>query len=281
MQQHPHEKIMLDHLNEIGNQNLEALIYRILNQLEFYYPTPSPLPDYAELERTVDKNLAHESSLAAQLASWNIEMDRERPPVEEKLKKALRELNAAKRHEKENRNNKTIKALESAKRAVSKAKSAQHKLYFSHSIRYTMVFAKLAIKANSEGKTDKAMAYCSEASFRYGEISASSKLELKTIISESKRNNALNRNTSIQMAKDHAIELLKTRKPTDGWPSKQRAASDIQEELKRFVCNNNLSGITPSNVINTLLKTWSTKDADVKRAFEASLTPNKLTSDLG
>ena len=275
MQRHPHEQRMLDYLNELGNQTLEENIHNTLNQLKLYYPTPSPLPSYVELENAINESLTCEFKIATLLAKWNIEIDQKLIPIKENIKEVGAKLKLAEKDEKNNKNLKTAKALENAKRAFAKANFAQHSLYYAHSIRYCMVYAKLALKLNHEGITDKAFSYACAASFSYGEISANSTNELKRLIADQKRKNTGKRSATIKMVQLHAIELLKKNKPHGGWPSKQKAAEGIKEYLEKYVLDKKLSGITPTNVINTLLKKWSTEDAFVKSAFEAVLSSSK------
>ncbi|TEP24805.1 hypothetical protein IPC75_06290 [Pseudomonas aeruginosa] len=274
-QQHTNQQIMLDHLKELGNQKTEEVIYRILHQLKTYYPELPQFPSLSELERAIDESLTEESNVATLLATWNSEIDKKRLPLEEKIKQARAELALAKDSERSNKNKTTTKELSTAKRALSKAESEQYNLSLVHSIRYAMVYARLALKSHHEGKTDKALTYTNEASFSCGEISANSNIELDRLVKDQKYKNGLNRNIAIQKAKDRAIELLKINKPIGGWPSKQKAAASIKIELEEFINKNKLPGITSSNVINTLLKTWSTHDEGIKTALNTALSSNE------
>jgi hypothetical protein len=70
--------------------------------------------------------------------------------------------------------------------------------------------------------------------------------------------------------KNEVIRLLKEMSPPLGWRFKSDAIKAIKAPLVAFIRKNRIS-ITESNIENTLAK-WSTKDLEIKAAFESVIS---------
>lgn len=246
----PPERVITDILNEISNTTLEQNLYKIQSQLEDMYDISLSTTSHIELIKSIGTKLDKKTDLAELIISWENEKEHE----QQKLKN-------------EKNNEKKLRQ--------------ENKLASEILIKYTTLYIELSRKAKSEGKVETAWAYACEANYCCGKITKKSTIELNALkieeTSRQNRENALNRRKPLQKVKDYAMELLKAKRPRGGWPTKQEAATAIEEDLQKFMNDksNQITGITATNVKSTFLKRWAYHDEDIKRALEASLS-NKI-----
>lgn len=248
--QYTPERVTIDFLNDIGNITLEQILYKTQLRLEDMYNNNLSTTRYFELAKCISSRLDKKTELAELIITWENEREHE----QQKLK-----------NEKNN----------------EKALRQENKLNLEILINYTTLYIELSRKAKIEGKVEAAWAYACEANYCCGKITENSIIELNALkieeISRQNSKNALSRNKTLQKVKTYAMELLKANRPRGGWPTKQEAAAAIEADLQKFINDksNQITGITATNVKNTLLKQWASGDEGIKRALEASLS-NKI-----
>lgn len=142
-----------------------------------------------------------------------------------------------------------------------------------HHVRYACLYLELAITAEAQKGRDRAWAFTNYASLMVGEIIEKSAAILNTMEADDRSNqnsrNAQGRNKSILLVKEEAARLLKEKRPEDGWPTKVKAVTDLEEPLAEFIKKNNIPILQTSN-IEKWLTAWLREDKLVNPAWENS-----------
>lgn len=142
-----------------------------------------------------------------------------------------------------------------------------------HQVRYACLYLELGSTAEVQKNRDRAWAFTNYASVMVGEIIEKSAAILNAMKADDRANqntiNAQGRNKSILLVKGEAARLLKERRPEDGWPTKVKAVSDLENPLAEFIEKNKIPALQISN-IEKWLTAWLREDELVKQAWENS-----------
>jgi len=74
---------------------------------------------------------------------------------------------------------------------------------------------------------------------------------------------------TFQLARDHALVLIRDQRPEDGWDDITHAAETISEKLYQFIRNNNIS-LTQDRIVSNLKK-WAKEDLIFRNALNSLL----------
>jgi hypothetical protein len=140
-----------------------------------------------------------------------------------------------------------------------------------HHVRYACLYLELGSDAEAQKNRDRAWAFTNYASLMVGEVIEKCAAILNTMKTDDRSNqnsrNAQGRNKSILLVKEQAARLLKEKRPQDGWPTKVKAVTDLEEPLAEFIKNNNIPALQISN-IEKWLTAWLREDELVNQAWE-------------
>lgn len=260
--QHPPERVMLNHLTEIGKMTLDQVLDRVLWQLEDLHPNGSSKPSFAELVGTIRASLRNESSLIALLADWDREFEVQRQRISKALKEASKLEDECAR-----------------KKRIAKLSTERTSLNYYHSIQYACLHAELARNAKIESNTEQAWVYACEASYRCGAISENSLIELDNLTiektSRQNSNNAKKINKKIETFKKYLATLIIEHSPQDGWPTNTEAMSklsempEVQSKLKAFFKEHKITRVSPTNIKNRTLQYWANEPGVIRDALKA------------
>lgn len=264
--QYPHERIIIEEINEISRTTFEENLNRLELILEDLYSGSVTTSSHDKLKACIRNRLGSEPDLAALIIDWNKEVEHEQ-----------KKLNSKKANKKTIQNKIT-------------------RLTFAISIKYATLYIELASKAYRESKFNQAWAYACKASYCCGEVVANSMIDLDilTIEKTSKTNSSNSKSITkkYELLQAFISSLILTHAPKNGWPSKTaaiRAVTSLKSPANEndkntqpptlvevFIQEHKIPRITGESIYDRLLKTWMYECDSIKNALkETVLKPSK------